>query len=82
MLNVVEYICSGIDNCCKGVERVFFDFSKAFDLVDHDILLTKLHFIEVGDESLNFVCKDSLQNRRRYVQSQYSSGKVLHLSAL
>lgn len=79
--STTEYICSGIDNCYKGVERVLFDYLKPFDLVDHFILLTKLHFIEVGDESLKLF-NDSLQNRSQYVQSQYSSGKVLQLSAL
>ena len=43
-MNVVNYICNGLDQGFKGVAGIFYDFSKAFDLVDHEILIQKFHY--------------------------------------
>ena len=60
-----------IKNCV-----VYFDFSKAFDSVNHDILLIKLrHEYGINGTLLNFLV-DYLQNRQQCVvisshQSEY-----------
>lgn len=76
LVNVVENICDGIDAGSKGVAGVFFDFSKAFDLVDHDVLLKKLWNIGVSDETMAF-CKDYLRSRVQYVQVGISNSGML-----
>ena len=48
------------------VDVVFIDFSKAFDLVSHNILLTKLYKYGVHGGLLNW-CRDYLTERQRRV---------------
>lgn len=66
VLNVVQFICSGLDGGSSGVAGIFFDFTKAFDLVDHKIMLQKLmkYGIE-GRELLLF--ENYFLNRKQYV---------------
>lgn len=46
---------------------IFYDFSKAFDLVDHNIMLQKLEYYGImGRESNLF--RSYLTNRKQYVE--------------
>lgn len=76
VVNVVEYVCSGLDAGFKGVAGVFFDLSKAFDLVDHDILVKKLDFIGFSQNAVELF-KDYLRNRRQFVQVGESKSGML-----
>ena len=61
-----------IDNVTEALDKgeciigVFLDFSKAFDTVDHDILLQKLTLYGIQDIMLKWF-KDYLSNRVQYV---------------
>lgn len=67
VLNVVRFICKGLDEGFSGVAGLFFDFTKAFDLVDHEILLRKLELYGVqGSELLLF--RSYFANRKQFVQ--------------
>jgi len=46
---------------------LFLDFSKAFDTLDHQILLSKLQLYGIHNTSLNWV-KSYLSNRSQYVE--------------
>ena len=57
------------------VGTIFIDFCKAFDLVNHIILLEKLHFYQIGGTELNWI-KSYLSNRKQEVhQGNIISGK-------
>lgn len=79
LVNVVEYICGGIDDGCKGVAGLFFDFSKAFDLVQHEILVRKLRVIGFSSAA-QALFKDYLHNRMQYVQVGQSKSNMLPVS--
>ena len=51
----------------KYVGAVFLDLKKAFDLVDHDILLHKLKLYHFSDKSVNFF-RSYLSNRTQVVK--------------
>lgn len=67
VINVIEYICGELDAGFSGVAGVFFDYSKAFDLVNHDILIKKLQVIGVVNETLD-IFRQYLANRIQFVQ--------------
>jgi hypothetical protein len=46
--------------------NIYLDLSKAFDTLDHKILISKLQFYGVGGNSLKLL-KDYLTNRQQYV---------------
>ena len=75
MLNIMETWFKNIDACKLNVS-VFFDLEKAFDTVDHDILLSKLSALGVI-ENKNCWFTSYLRNREQFchVAGQNSSSK-------
>ena len=55
---------------------VFMDLSKAFDTIDHKILIHKLQYYGVGDQAL-FWFTNYLQDRQQYVSFQNHESKKL-----
>ena len=50
----------------RATEQVFIDYKKAFDSIDHDLLLTKLNVSEICGHELNFP-RNNLSERKQYV---------------
>ena len=65
-LHLVDQIVQDMD-MGKIPFTVFLDLSKAFDTLDHTILLHKLEFYGIGNNELKLF-KDYLSNRKQFVQ--------------
>ncbi|KAK3099494.1 hypothetical protein FSP39_005280 [Pinctada imbricata] len=75
LTKMTENWLSEIDNG-NLTGTVYLDFSKAFDLVNHDILLQKLQMYQFDDSSLNLL-KSYLKNRCQEVRlGKYVSNKT------
>ncbi|PZC70519.1 hypothetical protein B5X24_HaOG215757 [Helicoverpa armigera] len=73
LLTLTEYISAQLDKR-KQVDVLYFDFRKAFDRVNNDILLTKLHAIGFCPNLLRLLA-DYLRDRQQYVRlGIYESG--------
>ena len=65
LIVLIDKISEALENgdCVIGI---FLDFSKAFDTVDHVILLQKLYFYGIHDITLSWF-ENYLSNRKQYV---------------
>ena len=59
---------------------VFIDLAKAFDTVDHDILLSKLEYYGVCDESLPWF-KNYFTGRKQFVHIDSQSSEELAVTS-
>ena len=75
LLELVEELTSSIDKKNKTI-GVFIDLKKAFDTIDHDILLKKLDRYGVSGISNNWV-KSYLTGRKHYVNIDISKSGML-----
>ena len=72
LIHLNDKLSSAIDNK-KFTIGVFIDLSKAFDTVNHEILLAKLHHYEVRGTSLKWF-ESYLSDREQFVNyNGYSS---------
>ena len=67
LIHLVDYISKAFNNS-EYVIAVFLDFAKAFDTVNHTILLLKLSKIGVKGRSLEWF-RSYLKNRKQFVMS-------------
>lgn len=65
LLNFTGYISSGLDSGVR-TDSLFLDLAKAFDKVDHLILLKKLHNCGISFEFLKFF-KSYIVNRKQFI---------------
>ena len=64
LLNIVNYITSALNNNEIAV-AIFLDFRKAFDVVNHDILLLKLGKLGVKNKNLSWF-RSYLKDRKQF----------------
>ena len=70
-LAALELMDLNIDNMNKSRCRIniYIDLSKAFDSLDHNILMSKLNFYELDDKATNLdLLRSYLSNRDQFVQ--------------
>ena len=68
-LAALELMDRNIDNMNKSrcTINIYVDLSKAFDSLDHNILLSKLNFYGLDDKATNLL-RSYLCNRDQFVQ--------------
>lgn len=70
---IVQLVCyldeiyKGINNSCLAVETVYLDFAKAFDKINHKVLLKKLRLLGVGGKLFS-ILSSYLSNRKQFVE--------------
>ena len=78
LTNMIDLWLNAIDNG-KMIGTVLVDFKKAFDLVDHQILLNKLEIYGIKDEALQWF-NTYLTNRKQQVKINNSKSDFKHIS--
>ncbi|XP_026332281.1 uncharacterized protein LOC113239467 [Hyposmocoma kahamanoa] len=68
LVALVDYVSAEMD-AGRQVDAAYFDFKKAFDLVDNDVLLGKLALLGCTPKLLRFFAS-YLANRRQFVKVQ------------
>ena len=78
VLEVVERIITTMDKNLIPL-NIYLDLSKAFDTLDHEILLYKLKYYGFHSEALDFM-KSYLLNRKQYVEFEDVSSDLMPLT--
>ena len=74
ILNLMQYLYTNIDSN-KIIFSMFLDFRKAFDSVDHKILLSKLNCYGIRGEALDWF-RSYLSDRKQYVHINNASSNI------
>ena len=77
ILSLTDYILKSFDDC-KFVCGIFLDFMKAFETVNHDILLDKLEHIGIRNNALTWF-RNYLLNRKQFVSYNKFSSSTQYL---
>lgn len=72
----LKYVYDSVDRKeTRPTIALFLDLSKAFDIIDHDILLKKLQACGIRGNALNWF-KSYLENRKQVVEITYIDNKT------
>ena len=77
-LHLVDYISYSMETMSTPL-NIFLDLSKAFDTLNHDILLAKLEHYGLNRMAYNLL-STYLRNRKQYVQFESTSSDELHIT--
>ena len=64
MVDMLHHWHAAVDNG-ESVRTVFVDFTKAFDRVDHNVLVAKLVSLGLSDVIVRWICAFLRQTQRR-----------------
>ena len=62
LINMLHSWCSATDGNGSTIRTILYDYRKAFDLIDHSILIDKLHNLDLPNSVINWIT-DFLTNR-------------------
>ena len=79
LLKFYDYVTDKVDNGMV-VDSVFFDFSKAFDVIPHNILISRLESSGILGNVLLWI-KDFLSNRQQMVRIGHVSSNLLPVTS-
>lgn len=77
IINLVDKISNEIDKGNSTI-GIFLDLSKAFDTIDHNILIDKLNYFGIAGVA-NTWFKSYLENRSQFVQINHTKSKELRV---
>ena len=77
LIHMVDYWLKALDKG-KLVGVIFIDFCKAFDPVDHDILLKKVELYHISQNSVNWY-RSYLTNRKQKVSFNNTYSDLGHI---
>ena len=77
-LEIVDRIIQHLDDK-KTPINIYLDLSKAFDTINHPILINKLNFYEINGKALD-VFKSYLRNRAQFVEFDNCKSDILDIS--
>ena len=78
LIKIIDRALNNLDNnCINGF--IFADFKKAFDLVDHDLLLEKLRLYDLYDSSLHLM-RSYLTSRKQFTTVKNVSSPLQELT--
>ncbi len=77
-LEIVDRLITEMDNGETQI-NIYLDLSKAFDILNHNIVLHKLEYYGVQDISLNLL-KKYLNNRKEYVENDGVSSEMQNIT--
>ena len=80
LINLIHYLHEGAEESRNTGTVVLTDFSKAFDLVDHTILINKIIQMGVRRNIIPWIC-DFLLNRLQCVRFNNTLSDDLQLTA-
>ena len=75
VLNHLEYVYDNLDQG-NTVVSIFMDFSKAFDCIDHQLLLQKVHCYGIRGIAHDWL-SSYLSNRKQYVAANSNESELL-----
>lgn len=78
LIDLVDKISSNMDHKKYNI-GVFLDLSKAFDTIDHNILINKLQCYGIRGNACNWF-KSYLNNRRQYVSYNKADSKYMTIT--
>ena len=74
----LELIYKKLDSSSEA-QAIFLDFSKAFDTINHQILLGKLRFYNFSDSAIDLI-QSYLSNRKQFVKINSSESSLQPIS--
>ena len=78
IITIIDRALNNLDNnCINGF--IFADFKKAFDFVDHDVLLEKLRLYDLDDSSL-YLMRSYLTSRKQFTTVKNVSSPLRELT--
>ena len=68
LVKFFHHVCKSLDDRkCNLVDGIFLDFSSAFDKVDHNLLLSKLHSLGIRGPLLQWIQSFLFERKQRVV---------------
>ena len=78
VLEAVDRVCTGLDSGHTPI-AVYLDLSKAFDTLNHNILISKLKYYGFNENLLDWF-KSCLSNRTHFVDLNYTKSNMVENS--